>query len=1016
MSHRYSSMKKASLLVLAAAVFSFGLVGLSTEQELFPEVLQTAPAAADDRSVTETRYAPGQPETYLISLAVTETRYAAGPPETYLISAARTETRYAPGPPETYLISAARTETRYAPGQPETYLISPARTETRYAPGPPETYLISPAVTETRYAPGPPETYLISPARTETRVQQTPWGPREYTVTIPAVYGSRPTQLPYTHTISPAVYGARPTQLPYTHTIPAVYGSRPTQVPYTHTIPAVYGSRPTQVPYTHTIPAVYGSRPTQVPYTHTISPAVYGSRPTQVPYTVTIPVEHTHCSDGTTVAAGQQCPTTDTTTTTTTTLPTSTTVPVSTDCAEVQNSHGPGEYECTYDAGTHLITTVYEANCQDENEETCATTTVVCTDTNLDATCDPPGGGVDWTEREDERETTPAPAVTTVTVAACTGVSHSHGIGEHPSGEDNNSCHSHSCGHRSISPGHGGGPQAAVCDTGDGDDSEDTPPQQDPPQQDPPPQDPDCPPNDDGCNENPPQQDPVQTPTTPTTTTPTTTTPTTTTTTPTQHVCIGGQHRDGGSGNCHPHPVPTTCGTAYQAINASVHSTETTPACPTGRWVDTCPAPASGMHGHTFWQPTSLPWPADAQPYGSHGCADHTPPACANTGPTDYWVSDTSIFSEYTWQSDGPRPTEMMTRLRAGEIFFHAAATVPQCQPENTCPSNTARGHVPASLTDTSYSGHGCDPHPVPACPKYGDTAPTYYVHDPAGSDTWPGHRLVTLDTHHNNGDTHCHTVPQCVPESVVAEAAANTNPKPLQDYDGPDGVPPREYWHFGPTWGSLAGSWLHYGDGIYTGTYIPECPPAPPPPGPGTVTVTVTAPYRLVHGGLLHPETFTATVTGFGCTGFCGDGTGPVARIETVDFGLTLTATNGYLREPDQASRGTGQYAVKQCVPTPTDTTLAPECTAAAPNDVTTTDRVVAVVGLFYNATNEESTVAGSQRVHPQITGFAGTYRYWFTQNGAVTSATAPLTVTVVSTAGTDGQKVWSSLINPDN
>ena len=65
---------------------------------------------------------------------------------------------------------------------------------------------------------------------------------------------------------------------------------------------------------------------------------------------------------------------------------------------------------------------------------------------------------------------------------------------------------------------------------------------------------------------------------------------------------------------------------------------------------------------------------------------------------------------------------------------------------------------------------------------------------------------------------------------------------------------------------------WLHNWDNITTGTPIPECPPAPPPPGPGSVTVTVTAPDRLVHGGLLHPETFTAAVTGFSCTGFCGD------------------------------------------------------------------------------------------------------------------------------------------------
>ena len=178
-----------------------------------------------------------------------------------------------------------------------------------------------------------------------------------------------------------------------------------------------------------------------------------------------------------------------------------------------------------------------------------------------------------------------------------------------------------------------------------------------------------------------------------------------------------------------------------------------------------------------------------------------------------------------------------------------------------------------------------------------------------------------------------------------------------------------------------------------------------------------MTAPYRLNHGGLLHPETFTATITGFNCTGYCGGGTGPAASIESVDFGLTLTATNGYLREPDQAPAGTGQYSVTQCDPTSTDTTLAAACTATVPNDVTTTARKVTVVGLFYNATDEAATAAaGSQRVHPQITEFTGTYRYWFTQNRSLTSATAPLTLNMVSTAGSDGQKVWSSLINPDN
>ena len=506
---------------------------------------------------------------------------------------------------------------------------------------------------------------------------------------------------------------------------------------------------------------------------------------------------------------------------------------------------------------------------------------------------------------------------------------------------------------------------------------------------------------------NPPPQNPVQTP-------PTTTPPTTTT--PPVHGCASGQHRDDRTGVCHTHPVPSTCGTTYLAINGYSHSTETTSACPpAGRWVDTCPVHASGMHGHSYWQPASLPWPSDALPYGRHGCASHTPPACSNTGLTTYQVTDTSVFSEYSWPVEGPRPAELMARLRAGEIFFHAAATVPQCQPVNTCRSNPAHGHVPASVTDISFAGHGCDDHAVPACAEYGDPSPTYVVHDPAGSDTWPGHRLVTVDTHHNSTDTYCHTVPVCVPASVVAEAAATTNPRFLETYDGPGGVPPSEYWHLGSFLGALDGVWLHYRDSINQGTPIPECSSPPPPPGPGTVTVTVTAPYRLVHGGLLHPEPFTAAVTGFSCTGFCGDGTGPAARIETVDFGLALTATNGYLREPDQAPAGTGEYAVTQCVPTPTHATLVAECAAVSPNDVTTSSRVVAVVGLFYNATLEAATVADSQRVRPLIIGFTGTYRYWFMQNGVVTSATAPLTATVVSTAGADGQKVWSSLIVPD-
>ena len=548
----------------------------------------------------------------------------------------------------------------------------------------------------------------------------------------------------------------------------------------------------------------------------------------------------------------------------------------------------------------------------------------------------------------------------------CGAGSHSHGTTLHPSNVGD-VCHQHSCGY-----GHDGGfsnPTSGTqtCSTDDEDDDDED------------------------------------------------TTTTTTTTTPPVHGCASGQHRDDRTGVCHIHPVPTACGTTYQAINGGNHSTETTPACPTGRWVYTCPAPAYGMHGHAYWEPANLPWPSDALPYGSHGCATHIPPACSNTGPIAYQATDTSVFSEYSWPLEGPRPVAMMDRLRTGEIFFHAAATVPQCQAVNTCLSNPAHGHVPASVTDTSLAGHGCDNHAVPVCAEYGDPSPTYFVHDPAGSDTWPGHRQVTVDTHHNSGDTRCHTVPVCVPVSVVATAAANPAPSYIDNYDGPGGVPPREYWHLpGSFWdGSLAG-WLHNGDGIYTGTYIPECPTAPPPPGPGTVTVTVTGPNRLNHGGLLHPETFTAAVTGFNCTGFCGDGTGPAARIDTIDFGLTLTATNGYLREPDQAPSGSGEYAVIQCVPTPTHATLVAECAAVSPNDVTTTSRVVAVVGLFYNATLEAATVADSQRVHPRITGFTGTYRYWYMQNGAVTSATAPLTANVVYPYA-DGQKVWSSLIVPD-
>ena len=545
----------------------------------------------------------------------------------------------------------------------------------------------------------------------------------------------------------------------------------------------------------------------------------------------------------------------------------------------------------------------------------------------------------------------------------CGAGSHSHGATLHPSNVGD-VCHQHSCGY-----GHGGGLSNPTSGT-------------------------------QTCGgPTPPTLSPPPTPTT--------------TTTPPVHGCVGGQHRDGGTGTCHPHPAPAACGTDYQAINGGGHRTATTSACPAGRWVNTCPVPVAGMHGHSYWQPASLPWPSNAVPYGSHGCATHIPPPCSNTGPTTYQITDTSVFSEYSWPLEGPRPAGMMARLRAGEIFFHAAATVPQCQPVNTCSSNPAHGHVPASLTDTSLAGHGCDPHPVPVCAEYGDPPPTYIDHDSAGNDPWPGHRLFTVDTHHNSRDTYCHPVAVCVPTSVVAEAAAKTNPGIADTYDGPNGVPPNEYRHLNSSlWRERDGIWLHNWDSTTTGTPIPECPPEP---GPGSTTITVTAPDRLVHGGLLHPEPFTAAVTGFNCTGFCGDIPSRPARIETVNFGMTLTATNGYLRELDQATAGTGEYAVTQCVPTPTHATLIAACAAAPSNDVTTTARTVAVVGLFYNATREAATVAASQRVHPRIIGFTGTYRYWYMQGDVVATATAPLTVNVVSTAGADGQKVWSSLIEPD-
>ena len=102
--------------------------------------------------------------------------------------------------------------------------------------------------------------------------------------------------------------------------------------------------------------------------------------------------------------------------------------------------------------------------------------------------------------------------------------------------------------------------------------------------------------------------------------------PTTTTTLyvpPPPPGCNTGEHKDSGVGSCHTHPAPTTCATDYQAISADGlgHITATTNPCQSGYWVSTCLTPALGEHGHRYWNPTGDPWPSDALPYGTHGCA-----------------------------------------------------------------------------------------------------------------------------------------------------------------------------------------------------------------------------------------------------------------------------------------------------------------------------------------------------------------------------------------------------------
>lgn len=269
--------------------------------------------------------------------------------------------------------------------------------------------------------------------------------------------------------------------------------------------------------------------------------------------------------------------------------------------------------------------------------------------------------------------------------------------------------------------------------------------------------------------------------------TPTLTTPTTTT--PPVDGCPGGQHKDNGSGGCHSHRVPTACGTSYQTINSGGHGTATTAACPPeGLWLTTCLVPAPGEHGHVYWNPTDDPWPSDALPYGDHGCADHTPPECSDTEATDYLRSDSTVFSEYSWNTGDPRPAAMLARLRNGEIFFHATATVPRCPPPNTCPSNPADGHVLASPTDTRYEGHGCDDHPQPEC-KLGLSSweITWLVHDDDSNDVYPGHGHKWVfdlsSSHRHSVDGKCHEPPECVDFGVWSEVSKTRTPQAGTQY-----------------------------------------------------------------------------------------------------------------------------------------------------------------------------------------------------------------------------------------
>ena len=268
------------------------------------------------------------------------------------------------------------------------------------------------------------------------------------------------------------------------------------------------------------------------------------------------------------------------------------------------------------------------------------------------------------------------------------------------------------------------------------------------------------------------------------------------------------------------------------------HTSATTSTCPpTGVRVSTCVGPGPNQHGHTYWQPNADPWTSNARPYGNHGCGvgaagaatEHRPaPACSNSGPTQYLTRDTGVLAEYSWDEGDPRPAAMMTRIRNGEIFFHSRDSIDQCQPVNTCPSNPANGHLPATASDARYSSHGCNPHVVPACAEFGQPAATYHVHDPNSNNNWPRHRLETVTEHHNPNDaSNCHATPQCVPQSVVAEAAANTNPQLVEYYAGVNGE--RNEWgqwngtHW-DKWG-LVGKFFHAPEDINSAPEISECP-----------------------------------------------------------------------------------------------------------------------------------------------------------------------------------------------